>query len=172
MHQVEADVTFTVQFDVRLRPARRDDLPLLEWFGQYRHFRLLYQRTFELQEQGTRLMLLADVGGFPVGQIFISFEGVRGEFQSGYLYSLRVLEPFRGRGIGTRLIRAAEDILRARGYQRAVIAVSRQNDRARRLYERLGYVVYREDAGRWQYTDHHGRVRRVHDPSWMLHKSL
>ncbi len=121
-------------------------------------------------------MLLADMNGFPVGQVFIDFHAqaasVRARRKQGYLYALRVLEPFRGRGIGTRLLQSAEAILKGRGYQVAVISVAKDNVRALRFYERMGYAVYAEDAGRWHYTDHLGKVHHVAEPSWMLYKTL
>jgi GNAT superfamily N-acetyltransferase len=48
-----------------------------------------------------------------------------------------VLEPFRGRGIGARLIRALEDVARARGYSTIYAATST----ATRLFERSGWEL-------------------------------
>ncbi len=172
----EALATFDVVYDVQLRLATRADLPALEWFGQFTHYRPLFARTFEQQLQGRRLMLLAVVNEFPVGQIFIHLtDAGLPEVQCqrrGYVYALRVLEPFQGQGIGSRLILQAEDTLRERGYRWVVIAVAKTNSGARRLYERLGYVVYGDDPGRWSYVDHRGRIQRVEEPSWMLQKRL
>jgi len=168
--------TFDLAQVVILRLAHADDLPKLEWFGQFAHYRRLYRTTYADQEQGRRLMLLAVVNEFPIGQIFIHLGeagcGRQGGCGRGYLYALRVLEPFRGQGIGTRLIQCAEGLLLASGLRRAVIAVAKDNPGARRLYERLGYVVYGEDAGHWEYTDDEGRVQHVHEPAWLLHKRL
>ncbi len=171
----EAESTFTLQFEVRLRLARREDLPKLEWFGQYTHYRRMYLRTFEEQQRDRRLMLLAVLNDFPVGQIFIHLPDAQPGVprrHRGYLYALRVMEPFQRNGIGTRLILAAEAILQERDYQWSVIAVAKENEGARRLYERLGYVVFAEDAGHWHYADHQGTVRSVNEPSWMLQKAL
>ena len=48
-----------LHIDVIFRPAERDDLPKLEWYGQYTHFRRVFQRAYEDQVAGRRLMLLA-----------------------------------------------------------------------------------------------------------------
>jgi ribosomal protein S18 acetylase RimI-like enzyme len=45
----------------------------------------------------------------------------------------------RGEGIGTLLVAAVERAAAGRGYDRVVLAVGADNDRAIRLYERLGY---------------------------------
>jgi ribosomal protein S18 acetylase RimI-like enzyme len=59
-----------------------------------------------------------------------------------------------------------------RGIQRSSIAAAKANLRARQLYERLGYRICREDAGDWHYVDHQGQLREVHEPCWVLEKSL
>lgn len=52
---------------------------------------------------------------------------------------LAVAEGWRGRGLGSALIEALADEARARGYARLRLDVADQNDRARALYERLGF---------------------------------
>ena len=163
----------TVAVPVTVRLARHDDLPKLEWFGQYRRFRALYARSFREQEAGRRLMLLADVGGFPVGHIFVSLRS--GETSSpphAYFYSFRVLEMFRGLGIGSFLLAHAESAAQNAGCSRALIAVAKTNLRAQQLYERRGYRVFAEDPGRWEYRDHEGVIHREHEPCWLLEKHL
>src|SRR3989337_237948 len=76
----------------------------LEVFGAYSHFRDLYQRTWLDHLAGRRLMLVADLNDFPIGQVWLDI--VPADF--AYLYALRVMEPFQGLGIGTRLIQSAE----------------------------------------------------------------
>jgi ribosomal protein S18 acetylase RimI-like enzyme len=90
----------------------------------------------------------------------------------GYLYAFRVMEMFRGHGIGTWLLQEAENIIVDRGLEWSTIAVAKENHSARRLYERLGYQKFAEDSGRWSYLDHKGIVRHVHEPCWLLEKHL
>lgn len=166
--------SLTVEMSIHVRLAQKADLPLLEWYGQYSHFRNLYRRAFREQQAGRRLMLIADCGGFPIGQIFIHMrpQMSAGEQAYGYLYSFRVMDLFRGHGIGSFLLQQAETALIERGYNRAAIAVAKNNPRATSLYERRGYRRYGEDAGHWQYKDHLGVVRQVHEPCWLLEKLL
>jgi len=56
-----------------------------------------------------------------------------------YIAELVVSERVRGNGIGAQLIRALEDIARARGLTAIDIGVLSQNSRVHRLYKRLGY---------------------------------
>jgi ribosomal protein S18 acetylase RimI-like enzyme len=169
-------VGLTVSLPIAIRPATADDLPLLEWYGQYKHYRRLFRRTFQAQQDGRRLMLVADCNAFPIGQIFIQFNCDNSRIadgeERGYLFSLRVMQMFQRQGIGTRLVQQAETILSERGYHYATIAVAKSNNNARRLYHQLGYGVFAEDPGTWSYVDHKGKVRQVDEPCWVLEKSL
>jgi ribosomal protein S18 acetylase RimI-like enzyme len=165
-----------LEIEIVLRLARQDDLTKLEWYGQYAHFRPLFQRAFKEQQEGRRWMLLADCNGFPIGQLFVQLVSAEEEIADGvsrgYLYALRVMEMFRGQGIGTRLVEAAESRLAGDGYQWATIAVAKENAAARRLYERMGYQIFRDDPGEWRYRDHQGKARNVREPCWIMEKPL
>lgn len=166
----------SLHIDVIFRPAERDDLPKLEWYGQYTHFRRVFQRAYEDQIAGRRLMLLADVNGWPIGQVFIQLESIDEGLsylgKRGYLYSLRVMDMFQRMGLGSALVREAESFLIEHDYGSVSIAAAKDNPGARRLYERLGYRVFMEDSGRWHYVDNDGRTRQVIEPCWVLEKIL
>jgi ribosomal protein S18 acetylase RimI-like enzyme len=166
----------TIELPIVLRPATAADIPKLEWYGQFTHFRNLFRRTFREQQQGRRLMLVADCQDFPIGQVFVQlnndeFRPIDGQ-KRAYLYSLRVMEMFRGKGIGTSLMQEAESIVAETGYSWTTIAAAKDNPAARRLYERIGYQVFAEDSGDWSYLDHRGIVQYVHEPCWVLEKRL
>lgn len=174
MVQSSVSSTFTLSNRVQIRAARKEDLPLLEWYGEYTHFRRVYQRTFKDQQAGRRLMLVADMNQFPIAQLFLLLKMPRTSRneRSAYIYSVRVMAHLRGMGVGSHLMRFSERLLNQRGYHWAVISVTKENVRAKRLYERLGYHVFAEDEGRWSYENHLGHTINVIEPSWMLHKKL
>ncbi len=76
-------------------------------------------------------------GGEPVGHAHVSWDhttlGVP-EIQDVF-----VPAELRGRGIGTELSRAAEELVWTRGHTRVSISASVANEGALRLYRRLGY---------------------------------
>jgi ribosomal protein S18 acetylase RimI-like enzyme len=168
--------SITVSIAVTLRIATQSDIPKLEWYGQYTHHRNLFWRAYREQQLGRRLILVADSNNFPIGHIFIQFigqdYGIADGNKRAYLYSLRVMEMFRGYGIGTCLIQEAESHIQDRGFEWITIAVGKSNHQARRLYERLDYHTFAEDPGHWSYIDHEGRTRNIHEPCWLLQKQI
>ena len=160
------------EFDVRarviIRATRHEDLPKLEWFGAFAHFRELYQRTWHDHQAGRRLMLVADLHGFPIGQVWLDVMPA----EYAYLYALRVMEPLQGLGVGTRLIESAEALARSHGYRQIHLAVEKNNAGARRLYERLGFRIFSQRVDTWSYTDHHGQVHWVQEDVYGMRKAL
>ncbi len=62
----------------------------------------------------------------------------------GWIGGIGVRPEYRGKGIGSSLMRVAEDDCRRRGVREISLEVIEGNDRAQRLYERLGYVGTRK----------------------------
>ena len=159
-----------------IRPARRSDLRLLEWFGEHRRLRLVEAVGWAHIQARTVLFLVADVRGFPAGQLKVALvhdEDVKADgARSGYLYGLRVFGPFQRLGIGTALIGRGEQLLRKRGFHLATIAVERENVGARRLYERLGFRAIREQHRAWSYVDPDGETQQVEVDEVLLRKTL
>jgi ribosomal protein S18 acetylase RimI-like enzyme len=89
---------------------------------------------------GTRLrVFFAFYGNEPVGYlIFVrpKFAKLRG---NGHVSLVAVKAAYQGKGIGTRLMSAAEEYARSVGCRRLELEVFEQNAEAVRLYERLGY---------------------------------
>jgi ribosomal protein S18 acetylase RimI-like enzyme len=124
--------TLVTGVPVWIRPCRAEDLPGLEWGGVYREQRELAEQTLAAMERGEQLMWVADVGGFPVGQIWLDLAHDR-------LWAARVFPALRGRGIGSRLARAAERELTARGRFTAWVAVEEENTAALGFWMSEGY---------------------------------
>lgn len=88
------------------------------------------------------------------------------------LWQLSVDAPLRSCGIGTVLIHALEDRIRARGQTVAELGVDEKESRPRALYERLGYVVTGREAGAWDEESVDGTVRRYETMVTVLRKQL
>lgn len=131
------------ELDIEIRDATAADLPALEHVlpSAGEHARQLANAV-----AGRRSFLVALDAGRPVGTVVVRWTGVTVEGLGALpeIGSLAVVPAVRGRGIGTRLVAAAEQRVRERGGSAAVLLVAESNDGARRLYERLGY----RDTGR------------------------
>jgi ribosomal protein S18 acetylase RimI-like enzyme len=162
---------FEVVLPAEIRLAREEDLRELEWFGIFTPHRELIREAFERQQAGEVLMLVAEVQGFPAGQLWVDLQR-SGSAPAAYLWALRVFPVFQGAGIGTRLLDAAEVLLRERGVEAVEIGVEADNRGARRLYERREYHPEREEHDNYEYVEPGGE--RVHIPVHMtiLRKSL
>jgi GNAT superfamily N-acetyltransferase len=137
--------------NLHIRRARTADLEVL--------VRELGQREFfadRFARQAGRLgtLLTAWRGNRPVGVLYLWLEEAEEEElrthlpKTPILNHLEIHADHRGRGIGTRLIVAAERRLRMLGFDEVALAVEITNGRAARLYKHLRY----ED---WPY----GKVR-------------
>lgn len=162
---------------VHIRQITRADLPALEWEGKFTHFRRLFAEAYRQSEKGDAVMWVADLPGVGIiGQVFVQLTSPRNELADGhmraYVYAFRVRAEYRGAGVGTRLMQAAEADLIQRGFTYVSLNVGRDNPAARRLYERLGYRVVAAEQGDWSYIDDRGHLQHVHEPAWRMEKMI
>ena len=82
------------------------------------------------------LFFVAVQGGQVVGTVLSGYDGHR-----GWLYSVAVAPEARNRGLGTRMVRHAEQAMVARGCLKINLQILESNAAVVAFYERLGYVV-------------------------------
>ena len=162
---------------VTIRYLTEDDLPSLEWDGEYTHFRRLYAEIFQSAKRGNAVLWVAEMKEVGViGQLFVQLVSGRRELADGqfraYVYGFRVQPAFRGCGVGTRLMHTAEADLLKRGFRWVTLNVGRDNPEARRLYETRGYRVVADEPGQWSFRDHLGKRHQVNEPAWRMEKKL
>lgn len=162
---------------VIIRQLKEEDLPGLEWEGEFRHFRRVYAEAYHRQGRGLSFLWVAELPGRGIiGQVFIQFMCDRPEladgFERAYLYSFRVREEYRSQGIGSLMMDVVEEDLRARDFRSVTLNVARDNPRARQLYTRRGYRVIAPEPGIWSYQDENGEWHRVEEPAWRMEKEL
>jgi ribosomal protein S18 acetylase RimI-like enzyme len=80
--------------------------------------------------------------GAPAGFVLVAktHNDATGQLEASLL-SQYVAEPYRGQGLGHRLMEAAEDWARRQGLPRISLSVGAQNTLGQKLYESLGYQV-------------------------------
>lgn len=152
-----------------IRDLTRDDLPACAWSGPATHLATV-ARALERAERGEVEYLAAcPPSGLPVALGGIDYVPSPG---AGFLWQLAVQPALQSCGIGTVLVRAAEQRIRARGLRRAELAVEERNPRARALYERLGYVAYDSRPDAWDEEAEDGTVFRYETVVTVMRKEL
>jgi GNAT superfamily N-acetyltransferase len=128
---------------VVIKVCREEDVEALNTAIPTR--RQLHLRRFRRQREHKSTYLLAWLGGIPVGHLDILWEGSDLESVREHLpdcpelNAIVVAPDYRSKGIGSQLIRAAEAMVKDRGFRKACIGVATDNPRAKKLYESLGY---------------------------------
>lgn len=98
-----------------------------------------FDECMELLEDPSREIFVAVEGQHVLGFVILNMAGAF----VGYVQTICVGEYDRSRGIGTRLLRYAEERI-FRDSPNVFLCVSSFNPRARALYERLGYELIGE----------------------------
>jgi ribosomal protein S18 acetylase RimI-like enzyme len=141
---------------IHIRPARPDDsawiLPLaprMHEFGPppWREVAVMdaavaEQWAHELANPspGSAFLVAEAASGGPLGFVWLKTE--RDYFIDrpvGHVIDIAVMPAAEGRGVGRTLLEAAERWAAERGYAWLTLHVFEGNDRARRLYENMGY---------------------------------
>ena len=162
---------FSVRLDITIRPCQRSDLQDLEWFGMFSQMREVSLSAFSRYEWGEIMMFVAETNQFPVGQVWVDLVKLRAD-SIGVIWALRVMPPLHNFGIGSRLIATAESLLRNQGYEIAELGVEKTNPHAKRLYERLGYRVVKDNIEEWDFITPDGQSVHMVADEWIMSKRL
>jgi ribosomal protein S18 acetylase RimI-like enzyme len=146
---------------VAVRLCEERDLEELEWFGAFRDHRHAIQLAYQRQLKGENWMLVADVRGFPIGQLWIDLTA---KTQVATLWAFRVMPPFKGLGIGSMLLACAEQLAQRSEVPCMDVGVEPGNVGAQRLYERSGFQQIGTEQTGYETQDATGlRVRHTFD---------
>jgi len=66
-----------------------------------------------------------------------------------YLASVAVDDSYRGKGLGTFILRKSLEIARDMGCKKVVLDVDLKNEGALRLYERFGFKIFNKKSIMW-----------------------
>jgi GNAT superfamily N-acetyltransferase len=152
-----------------VRDLTSADIHGLAWSGSPSHLTSVRAQLGRVPSGEVEYLAACPPSGLPVGKTGIDYARRPG---AGTLYQAAVHPALQSCGIGTLLVRAAEDRIRARGRDRAELAVEHDNRRARALYERLGYLAYGEEADEWDADDADGLMVRHRAMCTLMQKPL
>ncbi|WP_330294319.1 GNAT family N-acetyltransferase [Streptomyces sp. NBC_00503] len=154
---------------VLIRDLTPTDLPACTWSGSAAHL-VKVERELERAAAGeVDYLAVCTPADVPVAIGGIDYQVTA---DAGTLWQLGVHPALQSCGLGTVLIRAAEDRIRSRGLHRAELAVEESNPRARALYERLGYLTHGRRPEAWDVQAPDGSLRRYETMCTLMHKRL
>ncbi len=163
--------------DLYIRKVKKEDLPALEWGGEYSKFRQMYTSLYRDTQVGRALMWMIETQeNKMVGQAFVMLRSGDTSAADGerraYVFSFRIKPEYRNQGIGSYLMSFVQTDLSERGFKFLTLNVAKENKDALRLYKRLGYKIIGSHPGKWSYTDHEGRTHQVNEPAWRMMKRI
>ena len=162
---------------VIIRLLREEDLPALEWDGEYRRYRRIYREVFRNSQKGISFPLVAETpkDGI-IGQVFLTQKEPNPNFTANsryyFLSSFRIKPQFRGMGLGSRLLRTCEDQAKLHHLRDIYLNCAVANHRARWFYLDHGFHVIRIDNSDWTFVDDEGFIRTEPQHAYLMKKSL
>jgi ribosomal protein S18 acetylase RimI-like enzyme len=158
-----------VVMPLTIRDLTAEDLPWCRWSGSRSHLVSVADALRRAQAGEMDYLAACPPSGLPVaigGVDYAKFPG------AGEIMQLSVHPALQSCGIGTILIQAAEQRVRARGLRRSELGVEESNLRARALYERLGYVAYGRGPDAWDEQAPDGSITRYETVCTLMCKEL
>ena len=143
-----------------IREMQRAEFPLLEKFLYEAIFipngveppakSIIYRPELQvyISEFGTSqhdISLVADINGEVVGAVWVRIMNDYGHIDDKTpSFAISVYKEYRGKGIGTALMKEMLTILKKRGYEQASLSVQKANFAAK-MYRKLGFQVVDEN---------------------------
>lgn len=152
-----------------IRDLAPGDLPSCAWSGSATHLASVARALDRARRGEVEYLAACPPSGQPVALCGIDYAKAPG---AGTLWQLAVHGALQSCGIGTILIRAAEQRIRARGLHRAELGVEDSNPRARALYDRLGYLACGREPDSWDEEAPDGSIVRYDTMLTLMRKEL
>lgn len=162
---------------VTIRLLREEDLPALEWDGEFTRYRKIYQEVYRNSQRGISLPYVAETAEDGIiGQVFLTMKDPNPSYSQRsryfFLSSFRIKPDFRDLGLGDRMIRMCFQEVRNHRLRDIFLNCSADNDRARHFYEKHGFRIVRLDEGKWSYVNHEGLVVSEKESAYLMRKTL
>lgn len=158
-----------IRLHLTVRGLTDADLPSCSWAGSPKHVRELVHQIRRAEAGEIDYLAVCTPVGLPVAVGGIDYTVKPGV---GTLWQLSVHPALQSCGIGTLLIRPAEQRIGTRGLTRAELGVEEDNPRARALYERLGYRAFSRELDSWDVEAEDGSLQRYGTTCTLMRKNL
>jgi ribosomal protein S18 acetylase RimI-like enzyme len=146
-----------------------EDIPRLEWNGEFSEHRAIIAQAFAAQAAGRGLVMVAAASTFPIAQLWVRFAD---QGRPPRFWAFRVMPSYQRRSIGAALLTFAEAELAKRNFDSCEIGVDRDNPRVQRLYQKWGYRVSYPEIEDYCYVTPSGEMRKGRADQWIMSKGL
>ncbi len=137
----------------RLLDARGDDLIAAQIAAELAGNKVSVEHTARFLADRSNFLIAAEAGGAPIGFLtahrLSRFKDVRRKM---FIYEVDVAEPWRGRGVGRRMIESILELSRAEGVDTAFVLTSKSNLAACALYANTGGLAVNRDDVLFEYA--------------------
>ena len=139
--------------EITIDDLQREDLDRIAWSGSSAHVRNVAEQLARVDRGEAEYLAVRNEQGVPIAIGLIDHTFAQNGSEIGQLSTHPDLQ---SRGLGTKLIEAAEERIQRRGHEWSILGVEVDNERARHLYERLGYQAYETMPDSWIAEDENG----------------
>ena len=162
---------------VTIRLLKEEDLPELEWNGEYTRYRKVYREVYRNLQNGISLPYVAETESDGIiGQVFLTRKEPNPSYspRSKYFFlsSFRIKPQFRGKGLGSRLMQICFRDVRSHKLRDIFLNCASDNNRARRFYEKHGFRIIRLDEGNWTFINDEGLVVTEKQSAYLMRRTL
>ena len=137
---------------MRIRNATADDVPAICRFmdesaessfpGRSVNMEPFRRRLLAIISKDPEMVKVAESGGEAIGYVWLGTSPfLRGG--SGRIRHIFIEKSHRGKGLGSQLMQAAEELFRARGIRNVSLVCTKSNEAAISLYREMGYRTAR-----------------------------
>ncbi|MFI8947295.1 GNAT family N-acetyltransferase [Streptomyces sp. NPDC053750] len=158
-----------IALTLSVRDLRHADLGSCTWAGSDHHLVGVARQLERARAGDVDYLAVCTPADIPIAKGGVDYRAKEG---AGTLWQLAVHPALQSCGIGTVLVEAAEQRIRARGLRWAELGVEERNPRARALYERLGYLAYDRRPDSWDEQTPDGTLRRYETMCTLMRKHL
>lgn len=158
-----------ITIPIEIRDLTLADLEQLRWSGGRSQLVAIGQQLERVTAGLAEYLVACLPSGFPAGTLAVDYAD---RADTGLIHQVAVHGLMQSCGLGTLLMAVAEERIANRGRGYAELSVEHDNDAARRLYERLGYVAFGEEATEWDEDQPDGTVTRYRTMCTMMRKRL
>ena len=130
--------------EVKVREARKGEMKEVirifeeSFTGSYRYW--------AVRDLPYTYVLVAEIGGEVVGAAELYCKRTHEYGRVGVIYFLAVRRSYRGRGVGSLLVKEAEKLFRSWGCRYSAASTQSSNRASLTLFKKLGYRVYRKNT--------------------------